>query len=209
MKNRNFVLVITFQSQKYHLTNIHQLSTELAQDTHQLVGVWKLDSQLDYELSGCRHTEICSCYSQISKVTGRCCGKRLGAVAQSCEGLVTMISADGAVSCGLMISLILNCDCPGNTADLLWEDVHTLRGDAAVTVVPAALLLLVGTHQAVAAGQVVSDEGGGASVVLGVGGAVRCHWGSLVFCQQGSLNNAVCWQRPTRDLGCLYARKIP
>lgn len=84
-----------------------------------------------------------SCYSQVSKVTRRGCGEWLGAVAQSSKGLVTMISADGAVSCGLVISLVLDCDSPGNTTNLLWEDVHTLRGDAAVTLVPAALLLLV------------------------------------------------------------------
>ena len=82
-------------------------------------------------------------YSQIPKVTRRGCGEWLGAVAQGCKGLVTVISADCAVSCSLMIRLILDCDSPGNTADLLWEDVHTLGGDAAVTVVPAALLLLV------------------------------------------------------------------
>ena len=64
-------------------------------------------------------------------------------MAQSSEGLVTVISTDSAISYGLMISLILDCDSPGNTADLLWEDRHTLRGDAAVTVVPATLLLLV------------------------------------------------------------------
>ena len=110
-----------------------------------------------------------------------------------------MISADAAVSCGLMISPILNRHSPGNTADLLWEDVHNLGGDAAVTVVPAALLLLVRTHETIAAGQVVGDEGGGAPIGLGVGRAVSCHWGRLVLGQQGSLNDPVCWQGSTGD----------
>ena len=153
-------------------------------------------------------TFLGSCYSQVSKVTRGGCGEGLGAVAHSSEGLVAMISANSAISCGLMISLILDCDSPGNTANLLGEDVDTLGGDAAVTVVPAALLLFVRTNEAVAAGQVVSDEGGGASVSLGVRCAEGCHWCSLVLGQQGSLKNAVYWQGSTGDLGCLQ-KSIP
>lgn len=141
--------------------------------------------------------------SQISKVTRGGRAEWLGAVAQSSEGLVTMISADGAVSCGLMISLILDCDGPGNTADLLGEDVHTLGGDAAVAVVPTALLLLVRTHEAVAAGQVVSGEGDGTSVGFGVGRTVCRHRGRFVLGQQRCLYDAVCWQCSTGYLGGL------
>lgn len=115
-----------------------------------------------------------------------------------------MVGANGAIGDCLTTSLVFDCDSPGNTTDLLWENVDALGGDAAVAVVQATSLLLGGANQAVAARQVVGEEGGGASVGLGIGGAVSRNRGGLVLCQQGGLNNAVCWQSSTRDESSLH-----
>ena len=124
-------------------------------------------------------------------------------MAQGCDGLVAMVGADSAVGRCLMARLVFNCDGPGNAAQLLWEDVDALGGDGAVAMVQEACLLLGGTDQAVAAGQVVCDEGDWAPVGLCVRRGIGCNCSALVLCQQRGLNNPICWQGSTGDLGCL------
>lgn len=124
-------------------------------------------------------------------------------MAQGRKGLVAMVRANSAVCDCLMTGVVLHRDSPGNTPNLPGEDVETLGVDAAVTVVQDTLLLLGRTHQAVVAGQIVSDECGWAPVGLGVGRAVGRYRSGVVLCQQRGLNNPVCWQRSATDLGCL------
>lgn len=127
---------------------------------------------------------------------------------QGRHGLVTVIRADGAVDGSLAASLVLDGDGPCNTPDLLWEDVDTLGGDAADAVVQGALLLFVGAQEAVAAGQIVGDQGGGAPVGLGICRTVGCHGCDLVLCQERGLQNPVCGECSTADLGCLHMQCI-
>lgn len=101
--------------------------------------------------------------SQVAKVARGGCRKGLGAVAQCGGCLVPVVGTDGAVGCRLVPGLVRDGDGPVNAANLCGADANAGGRDAAIAVVQDAILLLVGAKEAVAAGQVVRDYGGGAA----------------------------------------------